>query len=166
MSLTVGKRTYDLLNKQITEEFASAYLYLAMSSVLSDMGLNGCAKWMMIQSKEEMTHARKMYDHLLLRGAKIRLLPIAAPKQDWRAPLHIFEEMLRHEQKITSMITAIYEATIADKDYQTMAFMQYFMEEQIEEESTAVALLERLRKMQSSELGVIMFDAELARRES
>ena len=164
MSITIGKRTYDLLNKQITEEFTSEYLYLAMSAVLADMGLNGCASWMVHQANEERQHGIKIYNHILMRGAKVRLGPIPAPKQEWRAPLHIFEEVLRHEQKVTNLIHAIYEAAVADKDYQTMSFIQWFIDEQVDEEATATGLLDRLRKMQSTDLGVLMFDAELGKR--
>ncbi|MDR1561190.1 MAG: ferritin [Holosporaceae bacterium] len=164
MGISFGKRVYEALNKQIAEEFGSAYVYMAMSSVFQDMGLDGCARWMMLQAKEEGKHALKIYNHMLERGAKVKLLPIPAPKQDWRAPLHIFEEMLRHEQKITAMITTIYEFAIAEKDYQTQSFITWFINEQIEEEATASRLLDRIRKMQSTELGVMLFDAEVAKR--
>jgi len=164
MSVSFGKRTQDALNKQISEELASAYLYMGMASVLKDMGLDGCSHWMMLQAQEERGHAIKIFDHMLARNAKIKLLPIAAPKQDWRAPMHIFEEMLRHEQKVTTEINAIYEIAGTEKDYQTQCFISWFVQEQVEEESVAASLFDRLKKMQSTDLGVLMFDAELARR--
>ncbi|MCR5224844.1 MAG: ferritin [Alphaproteobacteria bacterium] len=164
MAISLGKRVAEILNRQITEEFSSSYLYMAMSAVLSDMGLEGCASWMMKQAEEEYRHGMKIFNHMLERGAKVKLLPIAASKQEWRAPLHIFEEMQRHEQKVTSLIHAIYEAAVADKDYSTMSFIQWFIDEQVEEESVATNLLDRLRKMQSSDLGVLMFDEELGKR--
>jgi ferritin len=164
MGIGLGKRVYEALNKQITEEFASSYMYLAMSSVLKDMGLDGCSHWMMLQAKEESRHAMKIFEHMQDRSAKIKLLPIVASKQEWRAPLHIFEEMLRHEQKVTGMINAIYEIAIMEKDYQTQCFLSWFVNEQVEEEAVASSLLDKLRKMQNTELGVWMFDAELAKR--
>lgn len=164
MSVSVGKRVHEILNKQITEEWASAYLYMSMSAVLSDMGLSGCASWMKKQAEEEYEHGLKIFNHLIDRGVKVKLLPIPASKQEWRAPLHIFEEMHRHEQKVTSLIYAIYEAAVADKDYATMSFIKWFIDEQVEEEATAADLLDKLRKMQSSDLGIMMFDAELAKR--
>jgi ferritin len=164
MRVSLGKRVYEALNKQITEEFGSAYTYLSMSGVLNDMGLVGCSSWMKLQAKEECDHAIKMYNHLLERGAKVKLLPIPAPKQEWRAPLHIFEEVVRHEQKITALINGIYEVAIAEKDYPSQCFMTWFVNEQVEEEATAFELLDKLKKMQSTELGVMIFDAELAKR--
>lgn len=164
MSVIIGKRTYEILNKQVTEEFASSYLYLSMASVLHDMGLEGCAHWMQIQAEEERAHAMKIFDHIIKRGTKVKLLPIQAAKQEWRAPLHIFEEMVRHEQRVTLLIFAIYEAAVADKDYATLSFIQWFIDEQVEEEATAKAILDKLKKMQSSEIGVMQFDAELGQR--
>ncbi|MDR2646029.1 MAG: ferritin [Holosporaceae bacterium] len=164
MGVSFGKRVFDMLNKQISEEFGTAYLYLAMSGVLKDMGLTGCADWMMRQFQEEYRQAIKIYKHIQERGTKIKLLPIAAPKQEWRAPIHIFEEMLRHEQKNSVMINAIYEYALAEKDYQSLCFITEFVQEQAKKEATIAYLFDRLRKMQSTELGVIMFDAELSQK--
>ncbi|MDR0632463.1 MAG: ferritin [Holosporaceae bacterium] len=165
MGMSFGKRVYELLNKQISEEFGSSFLYMAMSAVLKDMGLDGCASWMMLQSKEKYQHAMKILEHIQERNAKVKLLPIAAPGQAWRAPLHIFEEMLRHEQKVSTLIDSIYELSVSEKDYVTQNFISCFVKEQSEKEAAVSNLLNRLRKMQSTDLGVIMFDTELARRQ-
>jgi ferritin len=164
MGVSFGKRVFDMLNKQISEEFGAAYLYLAMSGVLKDMGLAGCADWMMRQSQEEHHQAIKIYKHIQERSTKVKLLPIAAPKQEWRAPIHIFEEMLRHEQKNSVMINAIYEYAILEKDYQSLCFISEFVQEQAKKEATIAGLFDKLRKMQSTELGVIMFDVELSQK--
>jgi ferritin len=137
---------------------------MAMSGVLKDMGLIGCASWMMQQSKEEYIQALKIFTHIQERSAKVKLLPIAAPKQEWRAPIHIFEEMLRHEQKITVLINGIYEYSITEKDYQSLCFITEFVDGQIKKEAMISSLFEKLRKMQSTELGVIMFDTEIAKK--
>ena len=164
MSVLIGKRVYEILNKQITEELSSEYLYLAMSAVLADMGLDGCSHWMRLQADEEHKHAMKIFEHMIERGVKIKMLPITPPKQEWRAPLHIFDEMVRHEAHVTNLIFAIYESAIADKDYATMSFLKWFIDEQVEEEATAKTLLEKVKKMQSSEIGLMMFDNELGSR--
>ncbi|MDR1334016.1 MAG: ferritin [Holosporaceae bacterium] len=164
MAVSIGKRSYEALNKQITEEFASGYLYIAMSSVFKDMGLDGCASWIMQQSQERCRDAMKIYDHMQQRSAKIKLLPIPAPKQEWRAPLHIFEEVMRNTQKNTQCISGIYELSMAEKDYQTQSFIMWFISKQVEEEAQISSILDRLRKMQSTELGVLIFDAELGKK--
>ncbi|MDR1235869.1 MAG: ferritin [Holosporaceae bacterium] len=164
MAIGLGKRVYDSLNKQITDEFALEYLYIAMSSVFNDMGLEGCASWMMAQSKKKNRDAFEIYQYLQQRNAKIRLMPIAAPKQEWRAPLHIFEEMIRNAQKGTTTISAIYEMAISEKDYPSQHFILELVNKQTRDEAIISAVLDRLRKMQTSDLGVLMFDAELGKK--
>ncbi|MDR2107548.1 MAG: ferritin [Holosporaceae bacterium] len=162
MAITFGKRVYESLNKQISEEFSSSYLYLAMSCVLKDMGLSGCASRLLRCSKEKSKNATEIIEHMQMRAGKIKLSALPAPKCDWRAPLHIFEEMFRNEQKNTIAVHAIYELALAEKDYQSQCFMPPLVTRQTEAEVSASLLLEKLRKMQSSDLGVFMFDAELA----
>ncbi len=166
MSTNIGKRVYEPLNKQVSEEFILAYTYLSMSSVLSDMGLDGCAQWAKFQFNEKIKRGIKIYNHVLDRGAKVKLLPVPAPKQDWRAPLHIFEEIMRLEQRVTTAFAGMMDAATADKDHSTYSFLKWFIDEQVEKESIAASLLDRLRKMQSTDLGVMMFDNELSNRVS
>ncbi|MDR1375813.1 MAG: ferritin [Holosporaceae bacterium] len=164
MSVILGKRSCDLLNKQINEELNFSYTYLAMSAVFKEMGLDGCSSWMMLQVEDSYQKAMKIYDHLQKCNVKIKLLPLAAPKQEWRAPLHILEELVRSQQRMTSLIHAIYEASVAEKDCQTQCFIARFVNDQAQKENIALRLLDKLRKMQSSDLGVIMFDAEMISR--
>lgn len=162
MVTNVGKRVFENLNKQITDEMASAYTFLSMSGVFSDMGLNGCAKWTRSQFKEKIERGQKIFDHLLLRGAKVKLLPIPAPKHDWRASLHIFEEVIRLEQRTTTAFAAMVDIAMSEKDHGTVNFVRWFVDKQVEKDAFATYLLDRLRKMQSTDLGVLMFDKELA----
>jgi ferritin len=162
--MSFGKRVYEVVNKHIMDEFASAYAFLTMSTVLFEMGLKGCAKWTEIQAKKRAERAMVVYHHMQMRNGKIRLLPIPITKQEWRAPLHIFEEMLRLEQRLAASITAIYEFSVGDKDFQTQGLLTWFIQEQLKNEATAEELLGKLRKIQSTDLGVFMFDAEMAHR--
>ena len=164
MSVSLSKSTYEVLNKQITEELASYYLYLGMASALSKMGMPGCANWMRVQAEEEQTHAMKIYEHIEKRGEQVKLLPIAAPEANWETPVAIFEEMKKHEELVTSLINSIYETAISEKDYATMNFIQWFIEEQVEEEDTACALLDKIKRLQNCETGMALFDAELGKR--
>lgn len=163
MVTDIGKRVYELLNKQISDGFQTAFTFLSMSGVFYDMGLNGCAKWTKKQFQEKNSQSLMIFDHILLRGGKVRLLPTQAMKQDWRAPLHIFEEIMRIEQRIATSMSAIVDLSIADKDHTTNTFMSPLIQRQAEKESKAAFLLDRLRKMQSTELGVIMFDADMGK---
>ena len=164
MATNIGKRVYEPLNKQITEEMIIAYTFLSMSGVLSDMGLNGCAQWTRSQFNKKIKRSQKIFDHIITRGAKVKLFPIAAPKHDWRAPLHIFEEVMRLEQRTTTSYAGMLDAAVAEKDYGTQNFLRWFIDEQVKNDAFATYLLDRLRKMQSTDLGVLMFDTELANK--
>ncbi|MDR0555521.1 MAG: ferritin [Holosporaceae bacterium] len=165
MAVNFGKRVHEALNKQICDDFEIAYLYISMSSILKNMGLGGCARWVTNQSQKKYKRALKIFEHMQDRNSKVKLNPIAAPKQEWRAPLHIFEEMQRREQRISASLDAIYEITQAEKDYQSQCFLAWFINEQTEVEAMVTNLQDRLRKMQTTDLGVILFDMELSQKE-
>ena len=141
----------------------SAYFFLGAAGILKDMGLPGCAKWAVNNYKEIRTTAMEMFQFLMRRKAKARFLPIPAPKQDWRAPLHIFEEASRQMQRATGSIYTIYEYTMAEKDYSSQIMFMKWIEAKTSLEMKTVNLLERLRKMQSTDMGVFSFDAEMDR---
>ena len=164
MATSMSKRALEVLNKQIIEEFQSALVYLSMSGVFAGMGLNGCMQWARLQSQNSNTSALKIFDYIVERGMKVKLAQMQAPRQDWRAPLHVFEEILRFEQKATAAIYAILDICVADQDHATSIFIQPFIQQQVKKEATATFLLDRLRKMQSTELGVIMFDEHLDKK--
>lgn len=161
MASNMGKRILDGLNKQINDEMVSTYTYLSMSTVFSDMGLNGCSKWARSQFNEKIEDYLKMIDFIALRAAPVRFLPVPPPKRDWRAPLHIFEEVSRVEQRILLNFSSLVETAMADKDFASFEFLQLFIKKQVENDAQATYLLDRIRKMQSTDTGVLMFDKEL-----
>ena len=154
------------LNDQIRWEMYSSYLYLSMSSYFSSIKLPGFANWMRVQAQEELMHAMKFYDYIVERGGRVKLQAIDQPAQDWESPLSVAEEVYRHEQKVTGLINGLMEMAAARKDYATMEMLQWFVKEQVEEESSADAIVQKL-KMVSGEkgLGVMyMLDQELGMR--
>ncbi|MDR1334926.1 MAG: hypothetical protein LBJ19_01465 [Holosporaceae bacterium] len=166
MATTLGKRVHETLAKFIADEFGTAYCYFSMYILLKDMGLAGCAIWLLAQSKERVTRTAELCDYLCYRGAKNRLQPLPSPKQDWRAPLHIFEEMMRLEQKSTTTLAAICESAIVDKDYSSQYFFMQLLDRQTAQELSITKTLERLRRMQATDIGVLTFDEELRRTAS
>jgi len=161
MSITLGKRSFESINKYMLKEFAAAYDCLAMSCVLRDMGLRNCADWVFGKSEENRQRALRIFHHFEDRSAKLKLVPIPVSRQDWRAPLHIFEEIYRNEQELSTLVAATYESALLDKDYITQRFIAGFFDEQLKAELDASNLLNKLRKMQSSDIGVFEFDREL-----
>jgi ferritin len=154
-----------LLNDQIGEETFSGYLYLAMAAWFESRTLKGFAHWMKVQAREELAHAMKFFNYLCEAGGKVELSTIAAPKKEWPSPLAVFEESLAHEKHITARIYGLLEAANAEKDYATASMLQWFVNEQVEEESNASEILEKLKMIGESKGGLLYQDKELRKRE-
>lgn len=152
------------LNKQINAELWSAYLYLAMDAHFRSVNLNGFANWMRLQAQEELGHAMKMYDYIDERDGKITLSAIAAPKGTWKTPLDVFQDTLKHERKVTSLIHNLTALAEKEKDYATKNFLEWYVDEQVEEESTASNIVEQIKLAGKSSGALFMLDRELGQR--
>ncbi|MBN1156834.1 ferritin [Candidatus Woesearchaeota archaeon] len=161
----IKKKILDALNKQINAELYSAYLYLSMSAYFESKNLKGFAHWMRKQSKEEQTHAMKIYDHIVERGDLVNLTSIGAPTADWKSVQAVFEHAYNHERKVTGMIHDIVEAARAEKDYATEAMLQWFVNEQVEEEAQADEIVQKLKMNGESKSGLLVLDHHLGKRE-
>lgn len=134
----------DLINQQIQMEFESRYAYLAMSAWFETTPFQGFASWMRRQASEENFHAMKFFDYLNDRFGTVKLLPIGEPAADFGSPLAAFRASLAHEQKVTASIHALYEAAMAEKDFATLEFLNWFLSEQVEEEKTVQDVIDEL----------------------
>jgi len=153
------------LNKQINEEMFSAYLYLSMSNWFDSIGLKGFANWMMVQYQEEMEHAMKIYEYMHAQGADVEFEAIAKPAKEWNSPLHAFEETLKHEQHITQCINDLVDLAEELKDRATYNFLQWFINEQVEEEANDREIIDKLKLIGDSKNGLFMLDRELGGRQ-
>lgn len=158
------KKIENALNKQINEEFSSYYIYVAMSAWLEEQGFKGFSTWMSLQAGEEMTHAMKIYAHVHERGGKVVLGAIEAPKVEWKTPLDVFEGALKHEQHITACINDLVKLSRKSDDYATESMLQWFVTEQVEEESNAQQMVDNLRMVQGAPGGLFMLDREAGQR--
>lgn len=154
----------EAINDQIQKEFYSAYLYLAMSAACEENNLLGFAKWLRVQYHEETEHGMKLLDHLLERGGKVQLRELAAPPCEFDIPLVMFADVLKHEQFVTASINALYETALSEKDYPAQIMLQWFISEQVEEESNASAILEQLKLIGDNKGALLMLDKELGQR--
>jgi len=159
-----SKKVEDAINAQINAEFWSAYLYLSMSMHFANKGYSGIANWFAIQFKEEQDHATIFMNYLNSRDGKVLLAPIDAVETEWESPLAAFEATLAHEQKVTALINGIYSVAVEEKDYATQHFLQWFINEQVEEEETAREYIDALKKIGDNGYGLYMLDKELAAR--
>ncbi len=154
----ISAKMADRINLQINREMYSAYLYMAMSSVMDDVGYEGVAKWLMIQYHEEMFHAMKFVKYLQEQGAPVKLAAIDKPGVKAGDVKGIFIQVLEHEQFVTASIREIMDLAVAEKDYATVGLTQWYVDEQVEEEKNASDILRRLDLIGGSPQGVFMLN--------
>ena len=152
------------INKQINAEMYSAYLYLAMATYFEKSNLPGFAQWMKVQAQEEMAHAMKFYNYIHERRGQVKLTAITAPKATWKSPLAAIEDAFAHEQKITAKINGLMGLAISIKDYATQSMLKWFIDEQVEEEANADAIVQKLKMIGKGSGLLLMLDAKLGNR--
>jgi ferritin len=160
----ISKKIEEALNGQVNAELYSAYLYLSMESYFKSLNLDGFANWMRVQTQEEIMHAMKIYDFIDERGGRVTLKAIEGPPTQWESPLAVFEAAYAHEQKVTGLINGLVDLAIKEKDHATNTFLQWFVNEQVEEEASADAIVQQLKMMEDAPGGLFMLDRELAQR--
>ena len=160
----ISKKMEKALNEQVNAELFSAYLYLSMEAYFKSLNLNGFANWMRVQTQEEVTHAMKIYDFIDERGGRITLKAIDGPETKWDSPLAVFNAVYEHEQKVTSLINNLVNLAIEEKDHATNTFLQWFVNEQVEEEASADQVVQQLKLMEKAPGGLFLLDRELAQR--
>ncbi|HUV64090.1 MAG TPA: ferritin [Sedimentisphaerales bacterium] len=160
----INKKMEEALNGQVNAELYSAYLYLSMESYFKSLNLNGFANWMRVQTQEEIVHATKIYDFINERGGRAILKAIEGPTTTWDSPRAVFEAAYKHEQKVTGLINDLVDLAIKEKDHASNTFLQWFVNEQVEEEASADQIVQQLKMMESAPGGLFMLDRELAQR--
>lgn len=160
----ISRKVESAINGQINKEFYSYYLYLAMAAHFESANLKGFGHWMRVQAGEESGHAMKLYDYLLERGGKIVLEKLDAPPSSWKSHVKVFGDAYQHEQKVTKAITGLFELAKSEKDHATEVFLQWFIKEQVEEEASALTILQKLELIGSEGSAILMLDADLGKR--
>lgn len=160
----ISKKLEDAINSQINAEFHSAYLYLSMAAYFEGENLPGFANWMRVQFEEEQFHAFKMFNYLAERGGRPILTKIEGPQTDWDGLIDVFESTFEHEKLVTSLINNLADVAQDEKDRAALAFLQWYIEEQVEEEANVESILNQLKFIGGEGHGVLMIDRELATR--
>jgi ferritin len=158
----LGEKIQSALNDQINLELTAFYTYLSMSAFFESEGLKGFASWMRHHSDEEMVHAMKIYDFINSRRGRVTLQPVGAPPATWARPLDVFEDALRHEQKVTASINRLVELARAERDFATDSFLQWFVDEQVEEEEIVADVIDDLKRVEDFGPGLFLLNRELA----
>ncbi len=160
----LGKKLQSAINEQIKNELYSGYLYLAMSAYFQAANLPGFARWMRVQAAEEQQHALKFFDFVNERGGRVELQAIDQPPVQFQSPQAVFEQVLEHEKKVTSLINKLYELALGEKDYPAQVMLQWFIEEQVEEEANATQIVETLKMVGEKGQALVMLDRQLGTR--
>lgn len=156
----ISEKMVAAINAQINAEYWSAYFYQSMSCDLAHKGFAGFAHWFDIQFKEEQIHADMFVKYLVTRGARVVLKPISEVPTEWNSLLAAFEDTLIHEKKVTALINKLYTLATEEKDYATLSFLKFFVDEQVEEEETAKQFIDNIKMIGDNGYGIFMLDKE------
>jgi len=152
------------LNDQLNAELYSSYLYLAMAARCHALNLPGAAHWLEVQSKEESEHAKKIYEYIILRRGEVKLQAIQQPPNNWTKLSQLFDDVMAHEQHITKRILDLAKLAEQEGDVATQSFLRWFVDEQVEEEASVDAIVQRLKLVGDAPQGLFWIDRELAQR--
>jgi ferritin len=160
----MSQKLLDALNDQIQAELHSAYIYLAMSAHFEAEALPGCAGWMRQQAREEVAHAMRLFGFINDRRGRVVLKAIDKPEKDYGRPLEVFKAALEHEKHISGRISDLYALAVQEKDYPAQTHLQWFIDEQVEEEKTAGDIVDLFKRAGDDEAAILMIDRQLGAR--
>lgn len=160
----IKEKILNALNEQINAEQYSAFLYLSMSAYFNDMGLPGFANWMYVQHQEELSHANKFFNYVNERSGKVILKAIDQMPIDFDGVIDVVEKTLAHEQHVTGLIDNLVDIAVDERDHATQSFLQWFVDEQVEEEANVQEILDTLKLINGQGNGIFMLDRELRGR--
>lgn len=160
----LSEKLKNAINEQINAELWSAYLYLSMSMDAESKGYKGVANWFFVQWQEEQDHARIFMNYLNSRDAKVELKPIKEVSVAWNSVLEMFQETLKHEKVVTSLINNLAAIAAEDRDFASSNMLVWFIDEQIEEEENARDMIFAAESVEGDKYGMYQLDKELATR--
>jgi ferritin len=162
----ISKKMQEAINEQINKELYSGYLYLSMAAYFDALGYEGFAHFMKVQAKEEYEHAMKFYEYLNDRGGRVILKQIDEPQIDFDSVNEVFDLSYKHEQFVTKSINELVDLASKENDHASVSFLNWYVDEQVEEEATMDAILTKLEMIDGKGMGLLMLDRELAKREA
>ncbi len=160
----ISEKMEKAFNDQINKELYSEYLYLAMQAYFERLNLKGFVNWFTVQVQEEHAHAMGMFNYVHERGGEVELEAIEKPQTKWASPIACFEQVLEHEQFVTSRINALMDTADEVKDRAALSFLDWYLKEQVEEESNVGGVLATLKLIGDDKKALLMLDKELAAR--
>ncbi|MDD3129509.1 MAG: ferritin [Candidatus Izemoplasmatales bacterium] len=159
----MDKKFVEAINTQLNFEIESAHVYLAMQNYFANKSLKGFEHWFQIQFREELEHAQKFMDYLNDRGERVEIRGFENPRNDFESILEILEVSLNHEKEVTRRINNLMKMAIDLNDYASISFLQWYVDEQVEEEANFSELIDKVEMLGNT--GIFMLDRELGKRE-
>ncbi len=163
--MMLNEAMQEAINGQINNELFAMYSYLSMSAYCEHKQFTGCAKWIRIQAGEEYTHAMRLYDFLLMRQGRVRLKPISQPQIDFASVPEVFQKAFEQEQGVTAQINALYEMAFQQKAFAALVELEWFINEQVEEEKTARDIVYKFQLVKDDPAALLDLDRELGARQ-
>ncbi len=158
------KKLQDALNDQINREFFAEYLYLSMSAYMESVEMEGFANYFNVQAQEEHFHAMKMFNFVHDKGGRVILKALKEPRSDFKSVLNVIEESLKHEKMVTKAINELMDVAIAENDHSVKSFLEWYVDEQVEEEATISRLLAKMKLIKGEGLGLLTLDDQMGMR--
>jgi ferritin len=162
----ISKEMEKALLSQLNDEFYSAYLYLSMSAYCSHLEFNGAAAWLKLQYEEEHLHATRIYNYLVEQGVQVVLGSLAGPPSEYGTLADVFKTSLSHEQAMSARLNDLSDHALKEKDHATYNLLQWFVNEQVEEEATLCGIISKLKLVKEDGYGLLMIDNELGARKA
>jgi len=162
----INPKMQDAMNEQIKNELESAYIYLSMAAYFDSEGWDGMGQWMRAQAQEEMVHAMKFFEHISERDGRVKLMALAQPQEKWSSALDAFQAAYKHEQFITGTINELVKLANEINDYAANSLLQWFVDEQVEEEASTSKVVQLLERVGDSGNGLVMLDLQLGKRQA
>lgn len=158
------QKLQEALNEQINKEFFAEYLYLSMSAYLESIEMEGFANYFNVQAQEEHFHAMKMFNFVHDKGGRVILKSLKEPKSDYTSVVDVIEESLKHEKYVTKCINELMDIAIKENDHSVRSFLEWYVDEQVEEEAVISKLLAKLKLIKGEGFGLLTLDNQLGMR--
>lgn len=160
----VSEKLMKALNEQMNYEFESAHYYLAMAAYCADQDLDGFENFFLVQAEEERFHAMKFFNFIKDMDGRIKFEGLGQPINEFNSVLEVFEEALKHEQKVTKRIYDLMDISKEEREHATISWLNWFVDEQVEEEATMKGLISKLKRLENNSHGIFDLDKEMAQR--
>ena len=162
----LSQKLQDAINEQINSEFYAAHLYLSMAAFCDTRSLGGFSHWLKLQYNEELSHAMKLFEFITDRGGRVMLQSIEQPPVEFESIGAIMRLALEHEQMVTAKIDTLYELALDERDYSAHVLLEWFVDEQVEEEKSLTEIIDHLEMVGNDGTGLLLLDARLGARTS